>query len=119
MSESEAAIQSAIRTALGRMPDVMLMRNANGSPIPGAHYGLPKGSADLIGVLAVSVVLGGHAVVLGRYLALEVKTPTGRIRPEQLQHLAAVRRFGGFGAVVRSVEEAVAAVERARKGETE
>lgn len=109
MSESEAAIQSAIRTALGRMPDVMLMRNANGSPIPGAHYGLPKGSADLIGVLAPT----------GRFLALEVKTPTGRIRPEQLQHLAVVRRFGGFGAVVRSVEEAVAAVERARKGETE
>lgn len=111
MSESE--IQAAIRAALGRLPDVCLWRNhvgqltdAGGRTHP---FGLAVGSADLIGVLAPS----------GRLIALECKTPAGRLRPEQRSWLAVVRRFGGFACVVRSVEEALAAVERARKGALE
>lgn len=112
-AQSEAVIQNAIRVRLGRLPDLMLMRNANGNPgtLDGrrAHFGLPKGSSDLIGVLAPG----------GRYIALEVKTATGKLRPEQVAHLAIVRRFGGFACVVRSVPEAEAAIERARRGESE
>lgn len=106
---SESDIQTAIRVRLGAEPDLMLMRNAIGAPLFAAHYGLPKGSADLVGLIAPS----------GRFFALEVKTSTGRVRPEQVRWLAAVRRFGGFGCVVRSVEEALAAIERARRGESE
>lgn len=72
------------------------------------RYGLQKGSADLIGVLAPE----------GRFLALEVKTPKGRISKEQELFLSLVRKQGGFACVVRSVDDALAAIERAKKGET-
>lgn len=41
----------------------------------------------------------------GRFLALEVKRPSGRVRPEQAEFLAKVERHGGIAAVVRSVED--------------
>ncbi len=45
----------------------------------------------------------------GRFVALEVKRPSGRVRPEQEVFLDKVRRHGGVGAVVRSIAD----VERA------
>ena len=50
---------------------------------------------------------------------LEVKTAVGRASTEQRQWLELVRRHGGFAAVVRSVEEAHAAIARARTGAKE
>lgn len=41
----------------------------------------------------------------GRFVALEVKRPSGRVRPEQAEFLAKVERHGGIAAVVRSVED--------------
>ena len=41
----------------------------------------------------------------GRFVALEVKRPTGRVRPEQAEFLAKVSRHGGVAAVVRSVDD--------------
>ena len=41
----------------------------------------------------------------GRFVALEVKRPTGRVRPEQDEFLAKVERHGGIAAVVRSVDD--------------
>jgi len=105
----ESEIQAAIRTTLGALPDVCLWRNNVGSPDGRYHYGLPIGSADLVGVLAPS----------GRLIALECKTAVGKLRKEQRAWLDVVRRFGGFACVVRSAEEALAAVERARKGASE
>ena len=66
------------------------------------RYGLAPGSADLVGLLN------------GRFFALEVKTPTGRLRPEQKLWMELVRRAGGFAAVARSVDEARSAVAAAR-----
>ena len=114
---NESQIQQAIRIALGDEPDLVLWRNTTGqteewNPSDGSartmRYGLAVGSADLVGILRP-----------GRFLALEVKTPTGRVRPEQTAWLELVRRMGGFAAVVRSVDEAKAALERARNGESE
>ena len=108
MSESE--IQAAIRAALGALPDVCLWRNHVGQLRDESgrvhRFGLSVGSADLVGVLAPS----------GRLIALECKSATGRLRPEQRAWLDVVRRFGGFACVVRSADEALAAVERARNG---
>jgi hypothetical protein len=108
----EIVIQQAIRLALGQEPDVRVWRNECGVAVHrGRHvrYGLVRGSSDLILILKP----------LGRFLALEVKLPKGRISVEQEQFLEVVRRFGGFGAVVRSVEDARAALDRARRGESE
>lgn len=105
---SEGQIQDAIRLALSDEPGLVLWRNNVGvAELRGARvrYGLAVGSADLIGCLD------------GRFVALEVKTPTGRATPEQRLWLDLVRRHGGFAAVVRSVDEARAAIARARQGE--
>jgi hypothetical protein len=66
------------------------------------------GGSDLIGLVG------------GRFVALELKTPGGRTSAEraasQAQFRALVRAKGGFATVVRSVGEALAAVERAKTG---
>jgi hypothetical protein len=107
---SEGQIQDAIRLALTDEQGLVLWRNNTGvAEHRGARvrYGLAVGSADLIGCLD------------GRFVALEVKTATGRVAPEQRQWLDLVRRHGGFACVVRSVEEAHAAIARARTGARE
>lgn len=66
------------------------------------------GGADLIGILT------------GRFIALEVKRPKkGRESEEQQMFMQLVRAKGGFAAIVRSVDEAHAAIQRAREGASE
>ncbi len=105
----ERDVQHAIRLALGRIPGLVLWRNSTGLSRTGdraIHYGLCVGSSDLIGLLGPS----------GRFIALEVKSATGRTSPAQELFLALVRKRGGFAAIVRSPAEALAAIERAMKG---
>ena len=40
------------------------------------------------------------------FASIEVKTPTGRVRPEQQQWLDAVQAAGGVAGIARSVEDA-------------
>ena len=105
---SESELQQQIRIALGTEPGLVLWRNSVGVADVGGRvqrFGLCKGSADLIGILD------------GRFVALEVKTERGRVSPEQQLFLDLVRRRGGFAAVVRSIDDARAAVTRARSKE--
>lgn len=109
MANPEAILQNEIRLALGRERDLALWRNSAG--VAEAHgrkirFGLVTGASDLIGI--------GPG---GRFFALEVKTPTGRPTPEQLQFIELIRSRGGFACIVRSVEDARSALERARRGE--
>jgi hypothetical protein len=53
-----------------------------------------RGAPDLIGQLTD-----------GRLLAIEVKRPSGRIRPEQQAFLTTVRQAGGIGFVARSIDD--------------
>lgn len=111
---AETVIQEAVRLALGAEKDLVLWRNSTGQTeewsarggVRHMRYGLARGSADLVGILAPH----------GRLVALEVKTPTGRVAPEQEQWLELVRRMGGFACVVRSVADARGALARARMG---
>lgn len=115
MSESE--IQAKIREALGREHDLTLWRNnvgvaemwSSAGKAQRVRYGLCTGSSDLIGLLAPS----------GRFVALEVKKPGEQPTDEQSKFMAHVRQMGGFAAVVRSADEARAAVQRAREGASE
>jgi hypothetical protein len=105
---TERDVQAQIRTALGALPGCAFWRNHVGqaTDVNGRthRFGLAVGSADLVGV------------VDGRFVALEIKTESGALRPEQRAWLGVVRAMGGFACVVRSPEEAIAAVERARRG---
>lgn len=133
-NESRDIVVPIIR-ALNRLPGVRVSRNNNvGKSVPVRFYtyllgsghahphytvvdtGLGEGSADIVGL-----VLPG-----GRALALEVKLPpdrdaglrAGPLKPDQRRWLAAFRRFGGYADVVHGVEEAIAAVEACRRGES-
>jgi len=96
---SEANILNEIMIALSQSGCLIwrnntgVLKDSNGRPI---KFGLCKGSADLIGVAKD-----------GRFLAVECKTSTGRVRPEQLTFIAAVKRAGGRAGIARSVEDAL------------
>lgn len=126
MTATESQILRDIRAALGREPDVKLWRLSQGGAVSrsGQTYraGLSvNGASDLIGILRYTEDsgYGSGPMSTGRFIALEVKTDRGRLRREQVLFLELVRRLGGFAAVVRSVDEARAALERARAGASE
>ena len=105
----ETTIVTDIRAAIGEREDVLVFRNNTGA-LPDARgrlvrYGLAVGSADLVCILAP----------WGHLLALEVKAPGGRVRPEQAAWGAAVARVGASFAVVRSVDDALEALRSAQR----
>jgi hypothetical protein len=131
-NQGESAILHDIRQALGNEPDLVLYRNQVGGftdPDTGrvVKFGLGEGSSDLVGMLRMRVVLYGDyeddAIWFARWFVLEVKSPKGktakRRREMQRLFLELVRKMGGFGCKARSVSEARAALDRARKGESE
>jgi hypothetical protein len=107
----EHGIQNAIRNALAG--DCLCFRANVGQAWTGSRVerlaggrvlihdarpfttGLPPGFADLFGM-----------VPGGRFFALEIKTPTGRVSDLQAKFLAAVERNGGLAGVARSPDDA-------------
>ena len=75
------------------------------------QFGLARGSADLIGYRTVTITpdMVGQRVAI--FTSLEVKTPTGRIQPEQANWQRTIAAAGGIAAVVRSVDDAIDAVD--------
>ena len=63
------------------------------------RFGLCVGSADLIGLTAT-----------GQFLAIEVKTHTGRASKEQINFINQVRAHGGRAGIARSVKEALSII---------
>jgi hypothetical protein len=103
---SETALQNKIRLAVGKLKTARLFRN-NVGMINGVQFGLCVGSSDLIGFQSVTVTpeMVGQKVAI--FTAIEVKTETGKVSEQQTKFLNMVARFGGIGAVVRSVDDAV------------
>ena len=73
------------------------------------------GGGDLLGWRTVEVTpeMVGQQVAV--FTSIEVKTPTGRLRPEQEQWMKVVRAAGGIAGVARSVEDAEALVRQGSK----
>lgn len=127
---TELETQSLIRLAVGKLPHARLFRNISsmvwvGRPISQRagvvtladahqiHAGLFTGSSDLIGWTQRGLaVLNTDGTITPQKIAvftsLEVKTKTGRVRPEQQLWLNTVTEAGGIAGVVRSPEEAIA-----------
>jgi hypothetical protein len=125
LSREEVALRRAITNAFHDQKDVLVMVNESNACtkmsrlIPDARrrwsavlreerYGLGVGSPDLV------------LVVAGRFLGLEVKRPktaehgAGQLSPKQKAWRDKAQRAGVVYRRVRSVEEAVAAVEEVR-----
>jgi hypothetical protein len=130
---AERDIQWSIRYVLGRRPDVVLFRNQTGKTeelglskkwveavyrelctgsVSKARtmvrdvvhakgrwitYGLGVGSSDLVGCVSPG----------GNFLAIEVKTATGRASVEQLGWIQLIEKFGGVAGIARSVQDAL------------
>lgn len=98
---TESQIQDAIRLELGRRPDlVVVWRNNIGNVEARTGYRISfgvggPGGADLLGI-----------DYRGRFVAIEVKTPTGRVSPEQRKFGELVEQRGGVYLVMRSVDDA-------------
>jgi len=112
---AETNLQQQIRLAVGTRPDARLFRNQCGAlPDPRTGrlvtFGLARGSADLIGWRTVVVTPDMVGQRLAVFTSIEIKTPTGRLRPEQQAWLGVVRGAGGIAAVARSVADAEAAL---------
>lgn len=99
MRESEIQAQILARFNTG---STRLFRNSvgfsteNGRP---QRFGLCRGSSDLIGI---------HR---GRFVAIEVKSATGRATREQIAFLGMVRALGGIAVLARSVDDVARALE--------
>ena len=107
---SEQSIQQHIRLTCGTGATRLFrnntgtLRDQHGRPV---SFGLARGSADLIGwtIRTITPEMVGQQVAV--FTSVEVKTPTGRVKPEQQQWLDAVQAAGGIAGVARSVEDAL------------
>lgn len=101
----ESALQDEIRLALGRIPELVLWRNNIGvgevrhrADDRGykIRFGVGgPGGSDLIGLYR------------GRFVAVEIKTPTGRQSDDQRTFQTLVESKGGIYIVLRSVDDAL------------
>lgn len=99
---AETALMNEIRVALSK--DCIIFRGNVGKVrmADGRFFdtGLPKGFSDLFGFRKSD----------GRMVFVEVKTAAGRVRPEQMQFLETVKKYGCLAGVARSVEDALAII---------
>jgi hypothetical protein len=84
-------------------------QNQGAIPLKGGGYrrfvGL-RGVADILGILSQRVKIADEGEVrFGNLLAVEVKRPGEKPRPEQAAFLARVNDLGGVGLCVHSVRE--------------
>jgi hypothetical protein len=110
---SEAAIQQQVRLALSRAGVVAFRNNIGaymdaktGRPV---KYGVCNpGGSDLIGWTPVRITPDMVGRTVAVFTAVEVKTPTGRPTPQQLNFIDQVIRAGGYAGIARSPADAVA-----------
>jgi hypothetical protein len=107
---SEQSIQQHIRITCST-GDTRLFRNNTGT-LRDQHgrpvsFGLCKGSADLIGYRTITITPDMVGQQVAVFTSIEVKTPTGRIRPEQQAWLDTIQAAGGIAGVARSVDDAL------------
>ena len=116
---TEQQIQQEIRIACGTgntrlfRNNTGTLRDQNGRPV---SFGLARGSADLIGWRTVTITPDMVGQQVAVFTSIEVKTATGRLRPEQQQWLDAVQAAGGIAGVARSVEDAATLLRDVARG---
>ena len=112
---SERDIQTSILLELSRGPTRLLRVNAGvawqGTVIERTEHRLVLARPYAIRLAApgVSDLIGWTEG--GRFVAIEVKAPRGRLTDEQAAFIELVRRSGGLAGVARSIDDARAILE--------
>jgi hypothetical protein len=109
-STLEKKIQADIEAAIGSEPGHAKYFDPKTGHDWHVPYGLTPGSPDLVSMLLIPEL----PFALSVWFCLEVKADSGELTDEQETCHAIWRRFGALISVVRSVEEARAALEIAR-----
>lgn len=108
----ETRIQNEIRLEVSAAcREVTLWRNHTGclqdQRGKWVKFGLAPGSSDLVGIRAVTITPDMVGQTIGQFVALEIKTDSGKARDDQHAFLDHVAARGGLAAIVRSPAEAV------------
>jgi hypothetical protein len=132
MNSTETDLVRRIMLRLGIITGVRLFRNNTGTAwqgngsyvVPNAmridvqkgdvvirqgriiHFGLCKGSSDLIGFKSVAITPEMVGKPIAVFMAAEIKTPSGKATEEQIAFIETVNRFGGLGFIARTEDEA-------------
>ena len=95
---TEHDIQNLIRAETADIAVIFRANVGSGITYDGRHFdtGLPKGFSDLFGFRKSD----------GRAVFIEVKSPAGRLRPEQENFIRKMQIYGALAGVARSVEDA-------------
>ncbi len=107
---SEKRIMNKIQMALAGFGARIFRNQVGRYKLPDDNwisYGLGPGSSDLIGWTTVQIKSDMVGRKIAVFTAIEVKTPKGRVTPQQENFIRVVRVNGGIGFVARSTEEAV------------
>lgn len=72
--------------------------------------GLPEGFSDTFGLVPVTITPDMVGQTIGQFVAGEIKTAEGRVKPKQRNFLQAVELNGGKAGVWRSVQDALGTV---------
>lgn len=105
----ESSIQQAVRLALSQAGAVMFRNNQGKYQDDRGRwitYGICNpGGSDLIGwtPLTITPDMVGQKVAV--FTAVEVKTPTGKATPAQLNFIDQVQQAGGLAMIVRSAQD--------------
>lgn len=104
---NETTLQHKIMLTASRVPGVRLFRNNTGfDKTAKVKYGLCVGSSDLIGWKTITIEPKHVGQKIAVFVALEVKTATGRPSTEQLNFIDVVDSSGGHAGIVRSEKDA-------------
>lgn len=112
-AQPETVLQNNIRLALSaQCRNATIFRNHCGAlvdPRTGrlVQFGLAPGSPDLVGWKTVEITpeMVGRRIAI--FCGIEIKTPSGHVRPDQVAFLNRLRVAGGVAGVARSVDDAV------------
>lgn len=97
----ETAILKRILLTATKMGSRLFRNNVGFDDARKIHYGLCKGSSDLIGwrqVLITPEMVGDR---IAQFYAVEVKTAAGSVTEDQQRFIDAVNNAGGCGLIAR------------------
>ena len=106
MSYKESEIEAQVVLEAPKHACV-LWKNARGYDKEAKQrYGVgTNGASDLIGLKVVTITPDMVGREIAVFTAVEIKTPNGRVKPEQEMFIRAVLNKGGFAGVARSAED--------------